>query len=66
MPSPLSARALPLRGQVTDGHSPFDFGPQSLDRTAAKPLDSKNAIPNGARVCRGDTLMCAAPWGFAD
>ena len=60
MPFPDRARALPLRVQVTDGHSPFDFGPQPLDRAAATPPNRNNAIPSGARVWRSDTLMCAA------
>ena len=54
------ARPLPLRCQVADRHSPFDFGPQPLDRAAATLPVNKHAIPSGTRVWRSDTLMCAA------
>ena len=59
-PAPLTASWLHHR-QVTEGYNLFNIGLKPLDGAAVEPpMDTKNAVPSGVRVWRGDKFMCVA------
>ena len=47
---------------MTEGDRLFKIGRKPLDWAAVEPpMDTKNAVPSGVRVWRGDKFMCVTP-----